>query len=169
MHVNVLRTWVREHRADPAHSCGSDISSSQRQTVWRIASPEWLPQNGVHLGCISRRNAQTAASSAAARFHKQLPRNHLPEMTRAGLEPATYGLKERPEFIPRARPSTSKFVVVLVLYGSGVRPRFSEFLGVPCTSRDKWGATRVQSSACQAAAESHRPFPVVEIPLRRSS
>jgi hypothetical protein len=67
----------------------------------------------------------------------------LTKMTRAGFEPATYGLKERPSFIPRGRPSTPKFVPLLTLMRGGVRSRFSELLGVPCTSRDKWGATRV--------------------------
>src|ERR1035437_8113796 len=52
-------------------------------------------QNGAQMGCISLRNAQTAASSAAVRFSYLMPRNHLQEMTRAGFEPATYGLKVR--------------------------------------------------------------------------
>ncbi len=103
-------------------------------------------QNGAQMGCISLRNAQTAASSAAVRFSYLMPRNHLQEMTRAGFESATYGLKERPSFIPRVRPSTPKFVPVLLLYSSGVRARFAEFSGVPCTSRDKWGATRVHQT-----------------------
>jgi hypothetical protein len=66
------------------------------------------------------------------------------KMTRAGLEPATHGLKERPEFIPRERPSTPKFVPLLTLMRGGVRSPFSEFLRVTRRFRDKWGATRVQ-------------------------
>src|ERR1035437_6466963 len=72
-------------------------------------------QNGANFGCIARRNARTAACSAAVRSRNQLPRNHLQEMTRAGFEPATYGLKGRRNFIPRGRPGTSKFVPVLKL------------------------------------------------------
>src|ERR1017187_8180246 len=90
-----------------------------------------ISRNGVHLGCISPRNVQTAAFAAAVRFHNQLPRNDLQEMTRAGFEPATYELKERPSFIPRVRPSTPKFVPLLTLVRGGVCSRFSEFLCVP--------------------------------------
>jgi hypothetical protein len=107
------------------------------------------------MGCNSLRNAQTVVRSTAVRFHNQLPRNHLQRVTRAGFEPATYGLKERPRFIPRGRPRTSKFVPVLHLYSSGVRSRFPEFLGVPRTSRDKWGARRVQS---RLRASRRRPL-----------
>jgi hypothetical protein len=96
------------------------------------------------LGCKSPRNAQTAALSAAVCFHKQLSCNHLPRMTRAGFEPATYGLKERPEFIPRVLGTTSKFVLVPNLMVGDVRSRFSEFLWGTRRFRDKWGATRVQ-------------------------
>jgi hypothetical protein len=52
-------------------------------------------ENGAQMGCMSPRNVRMAARSAAVHFHNQLPRNHLPKMTRAGLEPATYGLKVR--------------------------------------------------------------------------
>src|ERR1035437_836573 len=68
----------------------------------------------------------------------------LTKVTRAGLEPATYGLKGRPEFILRGRTSTSKFVPLHILALVGVRSRFSEFWAVLPTSRDNWGATGVQ-------------------------
>ena len=126
---------------------GTDLTTCHTKTA-RVFRPlrerTRIFENGAHLGCKSPRNAQTAASSAAVQFRNQLPHNHLQRMTRAGFEPATYGLKERPSFIPRVRPRTSKFVPVLHLYSGVVRSRSSEFLGVPCTSRDKWGATRVQ-------------------------
>src|ERR1019366_963097 len=111
----------------------------------RAARPAYSnSKNGVHLGCKSPRKPRTAALSTAVRFHKQLPRNHLPRVTRAGLEPATYGLKERPSFIPRVLGTTSKFVPVPNLMVGGVRSRLSEFLGVTHRFRVGKGATRVQ-------------------------
>ena len=107
------------------------------------------------MGCISPRNTQTAALSAAVWFPYSMSRNHLPRMTRAGFEPATYGLKERPGFILRGRPSTRKFVPLLTLMRGGVRSRSSEFLCVIRTSRDKWGARRVQS---RLRASRRRPL-----------
>src|ERR1019366_8468012 len=72
----------------------------------------WELENGAHLGCISPGKRETAAFPAAVHFHNHLPRNLLRRMTRAGFEPATYGLKERPSFIPRVLGTTSKFVPV---------------------------------------------------------
>jgi hypothetical protein len=114
-----------------------------------------IPQKGAHLGCISPGNGHTAALSAAVCSPYFMPRNTLQKMTRAGLEPATYGLKGRGNFIPRVRRSTSKFVSVLMLMIGGVRSRSSECSGVPGTSRDKWGATRVQSASRSHLESTH--------------
>ena len=102
-----------------------------------------FPQRGCFWGALLPKRPNGRLLGGRSLSEPIVPQP-LTKMTRAGFEPATYGLKERPSFIPRVLGTTSKFVLVPNLMVGDVCSRFSEFLWVTRRFRDKWGATRVQ-------------------------
>ena len=101
----------------PSRSRGPSHQPRLPTTTPLLRISNEFPQQGCFWGALlpKRPNGRPLGGRSLS---EPIAPQQLTKVTRAGFEPATYGSKERPSFIPRVRPSTPKFVPALLLYSS---------------------------------------------------